>query len=484
MSSENSGHKTLELASTGEYDLVNLLFLLFRTASVVEQNNESYITKSEKFYKLFRSLTEESGKICVKVIKGRIFIGEKFVRFDTDGMVRARVIIDQWYHLGLGGLILDEFVERRQIDKFIYLIARARGGDVSQEELSVRLIDLGVDGITLLAPEKEIDTPLEQDERLKLRRAARATFFRSIATVGDIMARVAEDKEIDITKTRRVVQTLVDNIIDDESALIELTAIRDFDEYTYVHSTNVCIYSLTMGIHLGLDRDGLSQLGFAALFHDLGKVKLPGDLIKKPDVFDEDDWVQMQKHPQLGAKTILRNLKLDDNIIRAALVAFEHHINMDYTGYPLLKIKRPTNLFSRIVAIADTFDALTSGRVYIKTAIPPDEVLRKMMYQMTVKFDAFLLKMFVNIIGAYPAGTLVLLTSQELALVLRANDENPVRPVVRVIGNESGLYAEYKEVDLSQPEFESIDVERIIDPAAHNIDVKRIILADDPLKVV
>ena len=479
---DNTRYKTFVAASAREQELVNLLILLFRTASIAEQNNESYLTKSEKFYNLFRSLTEETGKICIKVVKGRIFIGEKFVRFDTDGMVRVRVIIDQWYRLGLGGIVLDEFVERRQIDKFIYLIARAAG--VSQEELSIRLIDLGVDGITLLPPEKEDDSTLDNDERLRLRRVARATFFRAIAMVGDIMARAAEDKDIDVTKTRRVVHAMVDNIIEDESALIELTAIRDFDEYTYVHSTNVCIYSLTIGIHLGLNRESLSQLGFAALFHDLGKVKLPGDLIKKPDVFDEDDWIQMQKHPRLGAKTILRNLKLDENVIRAALVAFEHHINIDYSGYPLLVEKRPTNLFSRIVAIADTFDALTSGRVYIKSAIPPDEVMRKMMYQMTVKFDAFLLKLFANIIGAYPAGTLVLLSSRELALVAKANREQPVRPVVRLIGNASGLYDEYHEIDLSLPEHQSITVERIIDPAAHNIDIKRLILVDEPLKVV
>jgi HD-GYP domain-containing protein (c-di-GMP phosphodiesterase class II) len=233
-----------------------------------------------------------------------------------------------------------------------------------------------------------------------------------------------------------------------------------------------------MGIRLGLDRQQLSQLGFAALFHDIGKVKLPEDLIRKPDVFDENDWIQMQRHPLLGAKTILRNMRFDQHTARAALVAFEHHINNDYTGYPVLNNKRPTTLFSRIVSIADTFDALSSGRVYLKKSIPPDEVLRKMMYQMTVKFDDFLLKLFVNIIGVYPAGTLVLLSTEQLAVVSRNSSTNLSRPAVKLIGDKSGPYNEFTELDLSQPEHAGKRVMKIIDAAKYNIDIKSIILSD------
>jgi HD-GYP domain-containing protein (c-di-GMP phosphodiesterase class II) len=214
------------------------------------------------------------------------------------------------------------------------------------------------------------------------------------------------------------------------------------------------------------------------LFHDIGKVKLPGDLIRKPDAFDENDWIQMQKHPQLGAKTILRNLRFEPHVARAAIGAFEHHINEDFTGYPALKYRKPTNLFSKIISIADTFDALTSGRVYIKKAIPPDEVLRKMMYQMTVKFDAFLLKLFVNVVGVFPAGTMILLSTEELAVVSKNNPADLSHPTVRLVGNRDGILPSYPEIDLAAPENAGRKVVRIIDPQKYHIDVKSIILSD------
>jgi len=470
----------LELAGKDEHALVNSLFILFKTARVVEANNATYLTQSSKFYVVFRRLADEYGKVSIKVIEGRVFVRDKLVRFDSDGLVGATSVIDAWRNLGIGGLVLDDSLDNRQLDKFIYLIAKNMGNRVDYEAVAKRLADMGIEGITLLGiAERKQKAVLTEEKKKLIRRTARVTFFRSISVVEEAMACAEQDKEIDINKAKRVVHSLIDHISGDESYMIQLTAIRDFDDHTYVHSANVSIYSLTMGVRLGLDRLRLSELGMAALFHDLGKVRLPGDLIRKPDVYDEDDWIQMQKHPELGAKTILRNLKFDEYSARAARAAFEHHINEDFTGYPRLRDKENSNLFSKIISIADTFDALTSGRVYIKKPLPPDEVLRKMMYQMTVKFDAFLLKLFVNIIGIYPAGTLVLLSTGELAIVSANNQDDLSHPQVRVIGNRSGPYESFADIDLSDAAHSEKRIERIIDPGKHNIDIKMILQADD-----
>jgi HD-GYP domain-containing protein (c-di-GMP phosphodiesterase class II) len=469
----------MQVAGQDELTFVNSFFILLRTAQMVDADNATYVTQSSRFYVNFRKLVEEHGKVSVKIIEGRIVVGDRLVRLDSDGMVRAREIIDSWRMIGIGGIILDDFLDNRQIDKFIYLIANIGRTDIDLETISNKLAHLGIEGITLLGIEDHEEKPiLPEEKRLMMRRAARATFFRAITIVEDVMVQAAHDKEIDTSKTKRVVHSLIDHISEDENTLIELTNIRDFDEYTYAHCANVCVYSLTIGIKIGLDRKRLSQLGFAALFHDIGKIRLPEDLIRKPDAYDENDWMQMIKHPILGAKTILRNFKLDAHTARAALVAFEHHINIDYTGYPSLKKKRMTNLFSRIVTIADAFDALTSGRVYIKKKIQPDEVLRKMMYQMNVKFDSFLLKLFINTVGIYPPGTLVLLSSRELAVVSRNNAGNLSRPLVRVIGNQDGTFEKFIETDLSLPENQNKQIIKIIDPEKYNVDIKSIILRD------
>ena len=469
----------LATAGPEEYQFVNLLFILFKTAQYVDTGNATYLTQSSKFYVYFRKLAEEYGKISIKIIDGRIFVGDKLVKFDSDGMVRARAVMDQWRSLSIGGIVLDDSLDNRQLDKLIHFIANTRLRDPGSEPDSKRLADLGIDGVTLLGvAEKPTVQALSDEKRTIMRRTARVNFFRAISIVEDVMARTEEDKEIDMGKAKRVVHALIDQISEDESSLIELTSIRDFDEYTFAHCTNVCVYALTIGVKLGLDRQRLSQLGFAALFHDIGKVKLPSDLIRKPDIFDENDWKQMQKHPVLGAKTLFRNLKFDTHVTRAAIAAFEHHINQDLTGYPTLKTKKPLNLFSKIISISDSFDALVSGRVYFKKAIPPDEALRKMMYQMTVKFDAFLLKIFVNIVGIYPAGTMIFLSTDELVVVSKTNPANLSRPVVRLVGDRKGPFHQYPEADLSDPENSRRQIVRIIDPQKYNIDIKSIILAD------
>ncbi len=469
----------LELAGKDDQSLINAFFILFKTAQYVEASNATYLTQSSKFYVVFRQLADEYGKISIKAIDGRIFVCDKLVKFDSDGLVRARNVMDSWHQLGIGGMILDDSLDNRQIDKFIHLLATIKLRENNMESIVRRLEDLGIDGVTLLGIEEEAKKPaLTLEKRTILKRAARANFFRAISVVEDVMARAAENREIEMGKARRVVHTMIDQIAQEESYLLELTSIRDFDEYTYVHSTNVCVYSLTVGVRLGLERQRLSELGFAALFHDIGKAKLPGDLIRKPDVYDENDWLQMQRHPRLGAKTILRSFRFDRHVARAACASMEHHINEDFTGYPPLVEKRPTGLFSKIISIADTFDALTSGRVYIKKVIPPDEVLRKMMYQMSIKFDAFLLKLFVNVVGIYPAGTILLLSTHELAVVSRTNPANLSRPCVRIVGDRSGPFKEYQEVDLAGPESASREIVRIIDPAKYKIDLKSLILSD------
>ncbi len=479
MGSISNKQAQLEIAGRDEHALVNLLFILLKTARFVDANNSTYLTQSSKFYVVFRRLVDKYGKISIKILDGRVFVRDKIIKFNSDGLVNATAILDNWRQIGVGGITLDDSLDNRQLDKFIYLVAKGSGNTADRESVIARLSDLGIEGISLLGIEQKTEKKLLSEEKRKLiRRTARVTFFKSISVVQDAMVCAAQDKEIDITKARRVVHSMIDQISGNESYMLQLTSIRDFDDHTYAHSSNVCVYSLTMGVRLGFDKLRLSQLGMAALFHDIGKVRLPGDLIRKPDAFNENDWIQMQRHPELGVKTILRNLKFDDYSARAARVAFEHHINDDFTGYPVLREKVPTNLFSKIIAISDTFDALTSGRVYIKKAIPTDEVLRKMMYQMTVKFDAFLLKMFVNIIGIYPAGTLVLLSTEELAMVTQNNQDNLSRPHVKIIGDRSGPKKEFIAIDLSQAEHAGIGIQKIIDPGKHNIDLKTILQMD------
>ena len=128
-----------ETAGKDELQFINSFFILFRTAHYVEASNATYQTQSARFYVNFRRLVDEHGRISVKVIEGRIFVRDKMVKFDSDGMVRAREIIDTWRHLGIGGIVLDDSLDNRRIDKFVYLIAKLERSKLGMEEVSERL---------------------------------------------------------------------------------------------------------------------------------------------------------------------------------------------------------------------------------------------------------------------------------------------------------------------------------------------------------
>jgi len=469
------------VAGDGEERLLTNLFVLYKTTRLVDENNDTFKNQSQTFAKNLRSALIDRDELRIKLISGRFFINEQLVRVRDSGLSGADTVIAEWKKLGVGGVVFDKSASLGSIKELMVTIARNKPTDENADELSEKIKKATFTGINILSAQEiqASSATLTEDVRKQFRRAARTTFFSAMKVVEDIVATTRNEKELNISKTKRVVHSLIEHISRDESSLIELASIKNFDDYTYAHSTNVCVYALTLGVRLELDRGRLSQLGFAALFHDIGKVKLPQDLIAKPDAFDENDWVQMQLHPLLGAKTILRNMKFDMHTARAARVAFEHHINNDFTGYPQLRLeKAPTTLFSKIVAIVDSFDALTSGRVYLKKSIPPDQVLKKMRYQMKQKFDPFLLKIFNDIIGVYPAGSLVLLTSDEIALIITNNDIDQSRPYVKIVGNRDGLLESPEWVDLSQPDQEHRKIIRMIDAERYNLDPKQFVYND------
>ena len=460
--------------------MMTAFFVLAKTARVYETDNNSYLSQLTRFHNLFLKYMDDYNSCTVKIVSDRLFVDDQFINIDSDERIGVRQLIDRWKELGIGGIIFGDSVTTEHITVLIRLLSGfAQSGGNPCEQFNNRLAQEGIDSIVVLGEEKiDSDQMVEIEDRQRLRQEARQTFFRAVSTVKEMMSAAANKEVISVARTKRVIHNIIDQVTEDASALMELASIKDFDDYTYAHSVNVSIYSLALGFQIGLSRMQLSELGFAALFHDIGKVRLPHDLVAKPGRFDEFDWSQMRNHPALGAMTIAKSLKLDAHAAHAMIVAFEHHINSDNTGYPSRKEPTPLDLFTRIVTIADCFDALTSGRVYIKEPIPPVEVLRKLMYQMTVKFDDFLLKQFIGIIGMYPVGSLVLLSNHSLGIVTSANQAEPGRPEVRIIADRNGLINPPQWCDLAQPSERAIDIVRIADAKKYNIDVTRYILSD------
>jgi HD-GYP domain-containing protein (c-di-GMP phosphodiesterase class II) len=230
-----------------------------------------------------------------------------------------------------------------------------------------------------------------------------------------------------------------------------------------------------MGRRLGLTKVQLYDLGMAALFHDVGKSRVPMDVLGKDGSLSEEEWRIMQAHPWLGVLTLFGLRGYGEIPYRGMIAAYEHHMKIDLTGYPKSIRPRQLSVFSKIVACADGFDAATSRRVYQTIPIQPDQVLREMWENPRRGQDQVIVKALINLLGIYPVGTCVILDTYEVALVHAANPD-PVqlhRPLVRVVTTPDGAVQSHGPIvnlATSRPDgsFERTII-KVTDPAKYGI---------------
>jgi HD-GYP domain-containing protein (c-di-GMP phosphodiesterase class II) len=453
--------------------LVSVLYATFKIATMYEPNNNRYIDQSSKLRAVIDKIFEEEPDFILAARGGYLYLSDVRLKADRDSAAATTHFLETWPVLGLSGFSFCQDLDPRELDKFVFFISGFKPGedrDENYQSIKQRLDDLQIEKITLIKYLPEDDKPVDDEDKNKIRARARKTFFSALAVVQSNANQARNQGSINIAKTKRVVQGLIDIIIEDEGTLMEMTTLRNFDDYTYIHSVNVCVLSLVLGYHLGLDRRRLSHLGVGALLHDIGKTRLPIDLVNKPQAYNEYDWQMMRRHPVYGVKFLYKTRKVEETTVQASTVIFEHHIGYDSSGYPELLNRRKPSLYARIVAIGDTYNAMTSGRVYHREKYLPDQAIANMVNRINKMYDPILLKVFVNSIGIYPVGTVVALSSKEIGIVARNKPEDPEHPEVKVIGDDTGLFdiGEVKVIDLSEES--GISITRMIDGEKYNID--------------
>jgi HD-GYP domain-containing protein (c-di-GMP phosphodiesterase class II) len=307
--------------------------------------------------------------------------------------------------------------------------------------------------------EIEVHPPVEEDDRdytEEARQAANRTYNRSVAVTREVINSVRMGRTPSIRKIKRVVQGIVDQILNEETSLIGLTAIRDYDEYTFTHSVNVCIFAVALGRRLGLTKSQLFDLGLSALMHDIGKSRVPISVLQKSEQLTEEEFRRIADHPWLGVLALF-NLRgqQEDVSFRAMTVAYEHHMRTDLTGYPKPLRPRSLSMTSKIVAVVDGYDAATTRRVYQTTPHSPAAVLQEMRDNPRRGMDPIVVKAFINLLGIYPVGTLVVLDTFELAVVIASNPRSDAlsRPIVRIVSDAHGnTLHPAPEIDLASPD--------------------------------
>jgi len=382
-----------------------------------------------------------------------LFVNSTRLRLDLDNYASFSHILGQLRQSGIGAVRIDEGVERRELQIFVSLLLSYAAKEANPNkvfELGQKLTD---GGVTHVSVEPPLDTDEETEDAEKQKEAAKRTYARSVAVTKEVINSIRMGRSANVKKVKRAVQAIVDQVLNNEESLMGLTTLRDYDEYTFTHSVNVCIFSVALGRKLGFTKLQLYDLGMAALFHDVGKSRVPLEVLNKEGGLTDEEWRIIQAHPWLGVLTLFGLRGYGEIPYRGMIVAYEHHMKTDLTGYPKSVRGRDLSIYSKIVAVADGFDAATSRRVYQTVPIQPDQVLKEMWENPRRGYDQVVVKAFINLVGIYPVGTCVILDTHEVAIVHAANpDVSQVhRPMVRVVAAPDGaLMTPGTVVDLAQ----------------------------------
>ena len=387
------------------------------------------------------ALMAAEGDIEVRLAGDFIFVNATRLRLELDNYASFSHILTMFRAFEIGTLRVQPGADRREWQIFLSLLLSLSSRPTNDDlltELQRRLADGGVRHL-------ELERSLPHQEGLReseeAREVAKRTYSQGVAVTKDVITGIRLGRATSVKRVKRAVQMIVDQVLNNETSLMGLTTIRDYDEYTFTHSVNVCIFAVALGKKLGFSKLQLYDLGMTALLHDVGKARVPLDILNKTTGLDDAEWKSMQAHPWLGALTLFGLRGYDEIPYRSILVAYEHHMKQDLTGYPRGVRQRSLGMFSRIVSVADGFDAATTRRSYQTVPIEPDQVLREMWENPKRGYDTILVKALINLIGVYPVGTCVILDTFEVAIVAAPNPEatHLNRPLVRiVIGVDGG----------------------------------------------
>ena len=290
--------------------------------------------------------------------------------------------------------------------------------------------------------------PLEEPRPFPIEIAAARTIrSEAMRRVVDLVEQARAGRALELRPARDTVRKVITSLRRNPTALASLVRLKSIDNYTYTHSINTCVLSVMLAQESDA-ADVAEHIGLGAVVHDIGKVRLPADVLQKPRALDEREWELIRQHPLAG----IQILGLSKDIPEAAVRAIaEHHERLDGSGYPHGLHKGAISLPGRIVAITDVYDAMTSERPY-HDAIPYQEAMRTILGQSGRGFDPDLVGAFIRSVGLFPVGSVVRLNTGEIAVVTEVNPEAIRRPTVLIICDYTGVpMTEPRLLNLAQP---------------------------------
>ena len=297
----------------------------------------------------------------------------------------------------------------------------------------------------------------------EVKRAAR-TVAKAKEAVASMFQEARMGRALDANDALPLVEEIASSVFRNPGALISIARLKNKDEYTYMHSVAVCALMVALSRQMGQDEGAAREAGLAGLVHDVGKMMIPDAVLNKPGKLTDEEFALVKRHPEEGHRLLLEG----QNILESTLdVCLHHHEKMDGTGYPHRLPADGISLLSRMGAVCDVYDAVTSNRPY-KSGWDPAESLKRMA-EWKGHFDERVFQAFVRSLGIYPIGSLVRMESGRLAVVVEQSEKSLLTPRVRAFfSTKSGTHLPPELIDLARANAQDRIVSRE-DPAKWGI---------------
>jgi HD-GYP domain-containing protein (c-di-GMP phosphodiesterase class II) len=469
-----------QLAEMGAQLLVRLSALL-RTARTYDVSNQAFQRQLADGLGLLARGLEDEEEITLVAVADYFYLNGVRIRAQASLLGVYHALMGEFERRSLGGVRFLQGLTAPELERFFQLFIAA-DDPVVAERLAEAVTEASIQHIVPVAAveldEDDLTKALEEKGETGTERGrAKRVFWRAVLGTKRIVLRAMQTGRPDLRHAKRLVQPLVDSVMRHEYSIVGLTALKDHDEYTYAHCVNVSVLSVNMGAMLGLPRQALADVGVAALLHDIGKIAVPAEVLRKPAALSAEEWTLMRRHPIEGAKMMARMPGLSGLTLDAMRVCLEHHMNFDRTGYPEVSLEWGQATLSRIVAVADCFDAITAHRAYHKRPRTAFEGLQYMLGPTRVQFDPAVLWALVRTVGLYPAGSVLQTDDGHMVLSLSPDREDLRRPFCRVLVRPDGSMVPEDAPETWDPMPRERNVVRVLRPEEHAVNTAEYLAA-------
>jgi putative nucleotidyltransferase with HDIG domain len=404
-----------------------------------------------------RSLHPHNPSVAIGIVSNQLVVADTPMAKASAGMAE---LIKRLREHEIERIAFDRGVTPDEVTAFIHAIASLGNKGAAEQPPQFPHIHVG-----------RINADERKDDGIGSDMAAiRQLYSNAVSVAQTVWESATVEGMPDVPAALQTVEGLAEAVTQNRTALVALTAMRNYDNYTFTHMVNVSILTMGQARALGIDGRLLREFGLSALMHDIGKVRTPKEILNKPDKLTDDEFVVMRRHTVDGAEILRRTPEMP---ILAPVVAFEHHLRLDGTGYPFGVRRQSLNVGTMLCSISDIYDAMRSQRAY-QQAFPTERILAVLKRNDGTQFDQHLVRRFVQLLGIYPPGNLVRLSTGEVAVVARVHAPDPYRPRVRVLFNASGARLDLPyERNLWEPPHPGAPADSVVrplDPAEFGID--------------